>query len=226
MNTDNVVPSKRPMTKVVQEMRLFSPNGEKLYLTDSERKKFMAEVRKDTNRNAVIVCTLLNYTGARPSEIRELTADRVHPDSNEIVIRSAKKRKTDRKGNIKLPHFRTVPIPETVMTLVTLGLDIRARHKKNDTSLLWPSAKNHKMPIDAKTIYNWVKNNMDAAGIRGANASPKGLRHGFAIRAVTTGVPLTKIQKWLGHTSLATTEIYLDATGEEEHAIMRQMWTE
>lgn len=221
MTTANLTPSKNT---VVQEMRLFSPRGERLYLNEAERSLFMAAVRKDTNRNAIIFCTLLHYTGARPTELRELTVDRVHPDNNEIVLRSIKKRKKDRKGNIKLAHYRTIPIPALVMDSITIALDIRAKQKSNQLSLLFPSPKNPKMPVDAKTVYVWVKTNMNNAGLKGANATSKGLRHGFAIQAVSAGVPLTKIQKWLGHTSLSTTEIYLDASGAEEHAMIDSMW--
>ena len=60
---------------------------------------------------------------------------------------------------------------------------------------------------------------MARAGVRGPQASPKGLRHGFGVAAVTAGVPLNLVQKWLGHAQLSTTAIYADAVGEEEHAI-------
>jgi integrase/recombinase XerD len=65
---------------------------------------------------------------------------------------------------------------------------------------------------------------MARAGVRGPQASPKGLRHGFGVAAVTAGVPLNLVQKWLGHAQLSTTAIYADAVGEEEHAIAARMW--
>lgn len=212
------------MAHVIQEMRLFSPGGEPLYLSADERKQFLAQVRKDTNRDAVIFCTLLHYTGARPTELRELTVDCVHPDQCEIVLRSIKKRTKDKKGNIKLPQYRAIPVPELVMDSIVIALDIRARQKRNEKTLLWPSAANSKTPIDAKTVYRWVKINMEAANISGKKATSKGLRHGFAIAMVAAGVPLTQIKIWMGHTSIQTTEIYLQATGEEAHDMMRRVW--
>ena len=65
---------------------------------------------------------------------------------------------------------------------------------------------------------------MAQAGVRGPHASPKGLRHGFGVAAVTAGVPLNLVQKWLGHAQLSTTAIYADAVGEEEHVIAARMW--
>jgi integrase/recombinase XerD len=69
-----------------------------------------------------------------------------------------------------------------------------------------------------------VREVMTQAGIRGPHGSPKGLRHGFGVAAVTAGVPLNLVQKWLGHAQLSTTAIYADAVGAEEHAIVARMW--
>jgi integrase/recombinase XerD len=64
---------------------------------------------------------------------------------------------------------------------------------------------------------------MDAAGLDGPQASPKGLRHGFGVAAVSAGIPRNLVQKWLGHAQLTTTTIYTDATGAEEKDIARRM---
>lgn len=45
-----------------------------------------------------------------------------------------------------------------------------------------------------------------------------------AIAMVAAGVPLTQIKTWMGHTSIQTTEIYLQASGEEAHEMMRRAW--
>ena len=37
-----------------------------------------------------------------------------------------------------------------------------------------------------------------------------GLRHTFATRLAAAGVPLVKLQEWLGHEDIATTQIYID----------------
>jgi len=66
---------------------------------------------------------------------------------------------------------------------------------------------------------------MTAAGISGPHATPKGLCHGFGIKAVTSGVPLNVLQKWLGYSALSTTAIYADATGPEAKQIAERMWS-
>lgn len=211
-------------------MRLHSPEGEPLYLDAQDRARFLAEVRKDTNRDAVIFCSLLHYTGARPTELRELTIDRVHPDKNEIVIRTLKKRKKDRKGRTKHPEYRTLPIPQLVMDTIVVAFDIRARQtlKRDVKSLLWPSDKNPKVPKDAKTVYNWSKRNMDAANITGKKATSKGLRHGFAIAMLEANppVPLTNLQYLMGHSSIETTAIYTQAVGKELRRMVMNAWSD
>ena len=65
---------------------------------------------------------------------------------------------------------------------------------------------------------------MEAAGLDGPQASPKGLRHRFGVAAVSAGIPLNLVQKWLGHAQLTTTATHADAVGAEEKDIARRMW--
>jgi len=50
------------------------------------------------------------------------------------------------------------------------------------------------------------------------------LRYGFGVAAVTAGIPLHLVQKWLGHAQLSTTAIYADAVGAEEKGTVSHMW--
>jgi hypothetical protein len=45
----------------------------------------------------------------------------------------------------------------------------------------------------------------------GPHATPKGLRDGFDLHAIRSGVPLNLVQRWLGHARMETTAIYLQA---------------
>lgn len=65
---------------------------------------------------------------------------------------------------------------------------------------------------------------MADAGIVGAQACPKGLRHGYGIHATSCGVQLHMLQKWMGHASMQTTAIYATALGPEELEIAGRMW--
>ena len=74
------------------------------------------------------------------------------------------------------------------------------------------------------TGWRRVREVMARAEITGPHATPKGLRHGFGVAAVSAGIPLNLIQKWLGHAQLSTTAIYADAMGAEERDIASRLW--
>jgi integrase/recombinase XerD len=79
--------------------------------------------------------------------------------------------------------------------------------------------------LSRSRAWQLVKAVMRAAEIAdGPHATPKGLRHGFGLHAVRSGVPLNLVQKWLGHASMATTAIYLQAMGSEEREFAARMW--
>jgi integrase/recombinase XerD len=53
---------------------------------------------------------------------------------------------------------------------------------------------------------------------------PRGCGHSFGVAAVTAGIPLNLVQKWLGHAQLSTTAVYANAVGTEEKDIAQRMW--
>jgi integrase/recombinase XerD len=64
---------------------------------------------------------------------------------------------------------------------------------------------------------------MAVAGLTGVRP-PKGLAARFrGAAAVTAGIPLNLVQKWLGHAQICTTPIYANAVGGEERDIARRM---
>ena len=50
------------MAETVQEMRLFSGRGERLYLTAEERERFLTASREESRENRIF-CSVLHYTG-------------------------------------------------------------------------------------------------------------------------------------------------------------------
>jgi integrase/recombinase XerD len=92
----------------------------------------------------------------------------------------------------------------------------QARRGKGRDSRLWAWSR--------VTAWRKVQAVMEMAGLAGPHATPKGLRHGFGVQAVSAGIPLNLVQKWLGHAQLSTTAIYADAMGAEEQSIAARMW--
>ena len=59
------------------------------------------------------------------------------------------------------------------------------------------------------------------AGIT-ANVTPHVLRHSFATHMLRRGASLRNVQEWLGHASIATTQVYTYLTGDYLHAQYQQ----
>ena len=58
----------------------------------------------------------------------------------------------------------------------------------------------------------------------GPHRVPKGLRHGYGIHAIRSGIPVTQLQKWIGHAQLSTTAIYVDFVGVAASDLAARMW--
>ena len=183
---------------------MFDRQGNRKYLNATERRAFarVAQHEPDALRRAFALT--LFPCGCRISEALNMTAERVALANKAVTFETLKRRKTG--------LFRAVPIPDSLVEL--LG------------QVLPPAgAKARVWTFSRPTAYRLVKDYMARAGIVGGMASPKGLRHGFAVACLAQKIPLTTVKKWLGHARLETTAIYLDVSGNEERDLARRLWT-
>lgn len=185
-------------------LSLRGQNGTRKYLTPYERQLFIGACQSHSP-SARTFCLLIAYTGCRISEALEITAERIDLTEKVVVFRTLKKRSTS--------IYRAVPLSNDFLHDV---VKVHNLHNVAPTSRLWPWCRG--------TGWLRVKESMQRAGIEGMCASPKGLRHAFGIAASQKGVPLNLIQRWLGHSRIETTAIYLEAMGEEEREFARHLW--
>jgi len=173
--------------------------GRRKYLTAEERTRFLAAA--DRRAPAIrALCFVLVYAGCRISEALALTLCHVDSERMTLTLRTLKRRRT---------VFRTVPVPPVVLELLR-ALPL------NEEGRFWR--------LHRATAWRAVKATMQRAGITGPMSCPKGLRHGFGMRAADKSVPTNLIQRWMGHASPTTTAIYLDAVGAEERQFASRMW--
>ena len=182
---------------------LFNNRGQRKYLTKGEIDAFI-NATNEFSLETKAFCWVMVYSGCRVSEALSLTADSIDFETRQLVIQSLKKRGKQ--------IFRAVPLPPHCLQMLTRWIASR----EGGQARLWSWSR--------MTAYRRICEVMGAAGVTGGYASPKGLRHAFGIRAIQSNVPLTLVQRWLGHADVKTTAIYTSAMGEEERAIAARMW--
>jgi integrase len=183
---------------------MFDQRGSRKYLNEAERRAFRRAVKHEPDAARRAFCLTLFYTGCRISEALNVTAERVDTANKAVVFETLKRRK---RG-----HFRAVPIPNALVKLLRQIVP-----QADSAARVWAFSR--------PTAYRLVKDCMARAKIGGGMASPKGLRHGFAVACLAHKIPLPTVQKWLGHARMETTAIYLEVTGNEERELAKRLWS-
>lgn len=186
---------------------LRTAGGERKYLTEAEHGRFLAAADKAPPEERAF-CHVLGWTGCRISEGMALTPERLEYDEKIIVFETLKRRQ---RG-----IYRAVPVPDELLTMLDLVFNLGHRPAATRRERLWTWSRT--------TAWRRVHAVLEVAGIAGPHATSRGLRHAFGVGSVGKGVPLPFVKTWLGHAQLSTTEIYVDAVGEEERAIAARRW--
>jgi integrase/recombinase XerD len=177
----------------------YDRNGARKYLNSKENYLFLERVKCLSHREKLL-CQTLYFTGCRPCELIRFTKANLDVSSQAILIECAKKR-----GKTLI---RRLPVPESLINEL-LALE-------EQDGRLWA--------ISRFEVWRIIREVMETSGIQGIQACPKGLRHSFGVRAAMSNVPLFQIQRWMGHSSITTTSIYLDVKDEEERDLMARTW--
>lgn len=190
----------------------YDRDGNRKYTTLKERRRFLSAAREGASETVYTFCLVLTFTGARLSEVLALTPRQIDLEAGAIVIRCLKKRK------YQAATFRAVPVPGNVLRMLDATHDIKAARRDADRmdAPIWSWCRT--------TAWTRVKEVMQCAGVSGVQATPKGLRHGFAVGALVAGVPEIAVMRWLGHARLETTMIYTETIGAEAQEIANRMW--
>lgn len=186
------------------EAPLFDRSGNRKYLNANERRRFYKAAQRLPDAGQRCFALTLYHTGCRISEALELTPARVDLAEGLVVFRTLKQR-----GKLK---YRAIPIPKDLL----VALRRQSVQLAPDESL-WSFCRT--------TGWKIIKRCMGDAKLGGVKATPKGLRHGHAIACVSAEIPLPILQRWLGHSSLQTTGIYLDFVGDDERDLAARVWS-
>lgn len=182
--------------------------AERKYLNREERQRVLSAMTKLDARRALFALTLA-WSGARVSEVLALTPRSFQIEHSVISIVTLKRRRWS---------VREIPIPPELMQALDREFSLQAgqQDQRVRDGRLWPMSR--------VTAWRFVKGVMSTAGVFGRAACPRGLRHAFGVGTLQAGVPITLLQRWLGHAKLSTTAIYATASGPEERAMAKRFW--
>lgn len=150
-----------------------------------------------SNRKSKLIISLLYASGLRVSEVTSLKLKDLDFEEKIGQVRQAKGKK-DRIFNI--PSF------------LIEDLKSQAENQKEfNQEHLFSGPKGK---LSERNIQKIVKNAKEKAGIN-KEVHPHTLRHSFATHLLENGTDIRKIQVLLGHSSIATTELYTHISNQQ-----------
>ena len=162
-----------------------------VYLSEADAGQLLKQV-SNNGRNLAIVSLLL-YTGMRVGELCKLDIDDVDTDSGIVRIMAGKGDKD-----------RIVIISRELSQLLDSYISSRLAVETESKALFISGRKGR---FDTSSVERIIRNAGEEAGIA-KKVTPHVLRHTFATSVLRNGGDIRFIQQILGHSSLATTQIY------------------
>lgn len=149
------------------------------------------------------IIELLFSSGLRVSELVNLNKDHVNTKRREFMVRG--------KGQKDRPVFISKSAAEHLENYPDARQDTLAplflSYSKNAT----PSTDGDFRRLSARSIQRLVQKYARLAGIT-KHVSPHTMRHSFATDLLMNGADIRSVQSMLGHSSIATTQIYTHVT--------------
>jgi integrase len=162
-------------------------------------------------------------TGLRQSELLGLRWRDVDWSAQRIRVRNAFTRgEHSSRGKSDLSTRRSVPMADRV--LAELDRWSKRSAYTSETSLVFAHPQTGK-PLDRTKVTRRFQEACTDARVTVITFHQ--LRHTFATRMAAQGVPLRKLQEWLGHADIKTTQIYMHYTPDaHEVALVNQGFAE
>ena len=172
-------------------------------LTEEEIERLLEAPNLETDagiRDRAMLETMY-ASGLRVSELLNLKRGQVNLSKCIITVfgKGAKERK--------------VPIAEYAIEYIKLYIkEVRNKNEGKNSDYLFLSRKGE--PLSRIYFFKQVKKYSELAGIE-TDVSPHTLRHSFATHLLNHGAQLRMVQGMLGHTNIATTQIYTHVSREK-----------
>ena len=146
-----------------------------------------------------LIIETLYQTGMRRAELCNLLFENVDFSQKEIKVIG--------KGN----KTRIIPVSDSLLQRFEMYLEERKPLKDNDI-YFFVNEKGKK--LYDKFVYSAVNSYLSLVTSK-TKKSPHILRHSFATHVLENGAEISKVKKLMGHSSLASTQVYTDANIEQ-----------
>lgn len=166
----------------------------------SEQVDNLVSVAKEYNERVYLIIALGVFAGLRRDEIMNQRWEEIDFERKTMTVSN---KRADSTAGIQ--DFKTKSGKNRTLPLMSRLAEILEPYRKPDGYIIEPARGEtlgrfrHPMPDAFKTV-------RERAGL--PKLHPHQLRHTFASRLVQNGTSLFKVQKWLGHSSARTTQIY------------------
>ncbi len=152
------------------------------------------------------IIEVLYQTGMRKAELCGLMFEDVNLNGNELKVIG--------KGNKE----RFIPVSHNLSDLLRSYLEVRKPDSQHQ-SYFFVNQKGKK--LNEKFVYVVVNKYLSLVTTK-EKRSPHILRHSFATHVLDNGAEISKVKKILGHSSLASTQVYTNANIEQLKKVFNQ----
>ena len=182
--------------------------AEKQIPISEEEMENLGEILESESGNSLekLIIETLYQTGMRKSELCNILLEQVDFSKSEIFVKG--------KGNKQ----RVVPISENLLKRMQEYIAIR---KPNEDSGIYFFVRENGKKLSEKFVYSVVNRYLSLITLK-KKKSPHILRHSFATHVLNNGAEISKVKKILGHSSLASTQVYTNGNIEQLKRVFNQ----
>lgn len=178
-------------------------------LTFEDYQRIIEAVEAAGDIRAKAMFEAMYYSGMRVHEMLQLRVDHVKDGLKTI---------NDIKG--KGGKYRPVYIGKKLATTLNEYLAQRKQPYASTTDLLFVGERG---PLTRQTAHHLIKKYAKAAGVETSKAHVHNLRHLFGLRMAEQGVAIQDIAKYMGHSSIEITRIYLEKPQSHYESLIDQL---
>ena len=182
--------------------------AEKQIPISEEEMENLGEILESDSGNSLekLIIETLYQTGMRKSELCNILLEQVDFSKSEIFVKG--------KGNKQ----RVVPVSENLLKQMREYIAIR---KPNEDSGIYFFVRENGKKLSEKFVYSVVNRYLSLITLK-KKKSPHILRHSFATHVLNNGAEISKVKKILGHSSLASTQVYTNGNIEQLKRVFNQ----